>query len=218
MLQHKWIDIHTYCSLGWYVCMSYVWLMFTFCPLWCVCRKHTMHPLFCKIVIHESSKTFYYYYVCVQVEYLLEHGADVNRGVKSSSLHYAACFGRPNIVKLLLQYGADPELRDEDGHTPLEKAQERGDEWHRQVIEILENPSKWREEGRRRKNVRQERERGNCIAMAGDWCWCLPEALWMSEWRNYTKCRSNLYIYIYASLVPSPCWEGFTACLERFPI
>ena len=71
----------------------------------------------------------------------MEHGADVNRGVKSSSLHYAACFGRPNIVKLLLQYGADPELRDEDGHTPLEKAQERGDEWHRQVIEILESPS-----------------------------------------------------------------------------
>ena len=83
------------------------------------------------------------------MEYLLEHGADVNRGVKSSSLHYAACFGRPNIVKLLLQYGADPELRDEDGHTPLEKAQERGDEWHRQVIEILENPSTCgeREEG-----------------------------------------------------------------------
>ena len=76
------------------------------------------------------------------VEYLLEHGADVNRGLKSSSLHYASCFGRPNIVKLLLQYGADPDLRDEDGHTPLEKAQERGDEWHRQVIEILENPGK----------------------------------------------------------------------------
>ena len=84
------------------------------------------------------------------MEYLLEHGADVNRGVKSSSLHYAACFGRPNIVKLLLQYGADPELRDEDGHTPLEKAQERGDEWHRQVIEILENPSTKRGKGGRR--------------------------------------------------------------------
>ena len=77
------------------------------------------------------------------VEYLLEHGADVNRGLKSSSLHYAACFGRPNIVKLLLQYGADPDLRDEDCHTPLEKAQEREDEWHRQVIEILESPSEW---------------------------------------------------------------------------
>ena len=78
--------------------------------------------------------------VGTKVEYLLEHGADVNRGLKSSSLHYAACFGRPNIVKLLLQYGADPELRDEDGHTAMEKAQEREDEWHRQVIEILENP------------------------------------------------------------------------------
>ena len=86
-------------------------------------------------------------HVYIQVEYLLEHGADVNRGVKSSSLHYAACFGRPNIVKLLLQYGADPELRDEDGHTPLEKAQERGDEWHRQVMEILENPSERRDGG-----------------------------------------------------------------------
>lgn len=80
--------------------------------------------------------------VPIKVEYLLEHGADVNRGLKSSSLHYAACFGRPNIVKLLLQYGADPELRDEDGHTAIEKAQERGDEWHRQVIEILESPGK----------------------------------------------------------------------------
>ena len=90
-------------------------------------------------------------------------------------------------MKLLLQYGADPELRDEDGHTPLEKAQERGDEWHRQVIEILENPSmkggREREgeggrgegdgqegeggkekgegrRGRRRKNGKEEREGG----------------------------------------------------------
>ena len=34
------------------------------------------------------------------VEYLLEQGADVNKGQRSSSLHYAACFGRPNIVKV----------------------------------------------------------------------------------------------------------------------
>ena len=33
-----------------------------------------------------------------QVEYLCAHGADVNRGLRSSSLHYAACFGRPQIV------------------------------------------------------------------------------------------------------------------------
>ena len=36
------------------------------------------------------------------VEYLLERGAEVNTGVKSSSLHYAACFGRPSIVKVYM--------------------------------------------------------------------------------------------------------------------
>jgi E3 ubiquitin-protein ligase HECTD1 len=36
------------------------------------------------------------------VEFLCERGADVNRGLRSSSLHYAACFGRPNIVKVTL--------------------------------------------------------------------------------------------------------------------
>lgn len=35
-----------------------------------------------------------------QVEFLCERGADVNRGLRSSSLHYAACFGRPQIVKV----------------------------------------------------------------------------------------------------------------------
>ena len=34
------------------------------------------------------------------VEFLCDRGADVNRGLRSSSLHYAACFGRPNIVKV----------------------------------------------------------------------------------------------------------------------
>ena len=34
-----------------------------------------------------------------QVEYLCAHRADVNRGLRSSSLHYAACFARPQIVR-----------------------------------------------------------------------------------------------------------------------
>ena len=34
------------------------------------------------------------------MEFLCERGADVNRGLRSSSLHYAACFGRPQIVKV----------------------------------------------------------------------------------------------------------------------
>ena len=34
------------------------------------------------------------------MEYLCAHGADVNRGLRSSSLHYAGCFGRPQIVRV----------------------------------------------------------------------------------------------------------------------
>ena len=62
------------------------------------------------------------------VEYLCQKGADVNKGQRSSSLHYAACFGRPQIAKVLLRFGANPDLRDEDGKTPLDKARERNDE------------------------------------------------------------------------------------------
>ncbi|XP_067621577.1 E3 ubiquitin-protein ligase Ufd4 isoform X2 [Eurosta solidaginis] len=77
------------------------------------------------------------------VEYLCEKGADVNKGQRSSSLHYAACFGRPSIAKVLLKYGAYPDLRDEDGKTPLDKARERSDDGHREVAAILQSPGEW---------------------------------------------------------------------------
>ncbi|XP_030384649.1 E3 ubiquitin-protein ligase Ufd4 [Scaptodrosophila lebanonensis] len=77
------------------------------------------------------------------VEYLCEKGADVNKGQRSSSLHYAACFGRPGIAKILLKYGAYPDLRDEDGKTPLDKARERSDDGHREVATILQSPGEW---------------------------------------------------------------------------
>ncbi|XP_054986505.1 E3 ubiquitin-protein ligase HECTD1 isoform X9 [Sorex araneus] len=80
------------------------------------------------------------------VEFLCERGADVNRGQRSSSLHYAACFGRPQVAKTLLRHGANPDLRDEDGKTPLDKARERG---HSEVVAILQSPD-------------------SCLA-AGDW-------------------------------------------------
>merc|ERR1739844_325068 len=67
------------------------------------------------------------------VEYLCQKGADVNKGHRSSSLHYAACFGRPQIARVLLRFGANPDLRDEDGKTPLDKARERSDEGHSEV-------------------------------------------------------------------------------------
>lgn len=64
-------------------------------------------------------------------------------GQRSSSLHYAACFGRPAIAKVLLRHGANPDLRDEDGKTPLDKARERVDEGHREVAAILQSPGKY---------------------------------------------------------------------------
>ncbi|TKR70253.1 hypothetical protein L596_022299 [Steinernema carpocapsae] len=74
------------------------------------------------------------------VSYLCNKGADVNKGQRSSSLHYAACFGRPEVVKILLRNGANPDLRDEEGKTPLDKARERAEENHQQVARILESP------------------------------------------------------------------------------
>jgi E3 ubiquitin-protein ligase HECTD1 len=44
------------------------------------------------------------------VTFLCEKGADVNKGQRSSSLHYAACFGRPDIAKILLSHGANPGI------------------------------------------------------------------------------------------------------------
>jgi len=77
------------------------------------------------------------------VQFLCDKGADVNKGQRSSSLHYAACFGRPGVVKVLLRHGANPDLRDEDGKTPLDKARERNDEGHREVATILQAPGEF---------------------------------------------------------------------------
>ncbi|XP_070495105.1 E3 ubiquitin-protein ligase Ufd4 isoform X2 [Chironomus tepperi] len=77
------------------------------------------------------------------VEFLCEKGADVNKGQRSSSLHYASCFGRPGIAKVLLKHGANPDLRDEDGKTALDKARERPEEGHREVAAILQSPAEW---------------------------------------------------------------------------
>ena len=41
-------------------------------------------------------------FLVIQVEFLCERGADVNRGQRSSSLHYAACFGRPAVAKVVI--------------------------------------------------------------------------------------------------------------------
>ncbi|XP_038147790.1 E3 ubiquitin-protein ligase HECTD1 isoform X2 [Cyprinodon tularosa] len=96
------------------------------------------------------------------VEFLCERGADVNRGQRSSSLHYAACFGRPQVAKTLLRHGANPDLRDEDGKTPLDKARERG---HSEVVAILQSPGDWmcpmnKADDKRKKDASKEEEEG----------------------------------------------------------
>ncbi|KAF7201212.1 E3 ubiquitin-protein ligase HECTD1 isoform X3 [Nothobranchius furzeri] len=97
------------------------------------------------------------------VEFLCERGADVNRGQRSSSLHYAACFGRPQVAKTLLRHGANPDLRDEDGKTPLDKARERG---HSEVVAILQSPGDWmcpvnKGDDKRKKDATKEEEEGS---------------------------------------------------------
>ena len=77
------------------------------------------------------------------VEYLCQHGADVNRGQRSSSLHYAASFGRSSIMRILLKYGANVDLRDEDGRTPIDKARERNEDNHQEILDILQSAHEW---------------------------------------------------------------------------
>lgn len=45
-----------------------------------------------------------------------------------------------SFFKTLLRHGANPDLRDEDGKTPMDKARERNDEGHREVVHILQSP------------------------------------------------------------------------------
>ncbi|XP_033000015.1 E3 ubiquitin-protein ligase HECTD1 isoform X9 [Lacerta agilis] len=97
------------------------------------------------------------------VEFLCERGADVNRGQRSSSLHYAACFGRPQVAKTLLRHGANPDLRDEDGKTPLDKARERG---HSEVVAILQSPGDWmcpvnKSDEKKKKDANKDEEESN---------------------------------------------------------
>ncbi|KAI6223048.1 HECT-type E3 ubiquitin transferase [Aphelenchoides fujianensis] len=90
------------------------------------------------------------------VQYLCDKGADVNRGQRSSSLHYAACFGRADVLIALLSNGANPDLRDEDGRTALDKARERADESHQKVIQILESPTEYMISSRKKKRSNTE--------------------------------------------------------------
>jgi ankyrin repeat protein len=77
----------------------------------------------------------------VTTRLLIERGADVNAAQTAGyrPLHQAAVAGREDLVRLLLDAGADKIARCDRGKTPAEYARERG---HAVVAELLEETSK----------------------------------------------------------------------------
>lgn len=62
---------------------------------------------------------------CVRL--LAESGADLNHRDNSgglTALHMAAGYVKPGVAKILVDFGADPEIGDDKGKTPLELARE----------------------------------------------------------------------------------------------
>jgi ankyrin repeat protein len=72
------------------------------------------------------------------VESLLKSGANPNEGNSTTALHIASKHGYTDIVKLLLEYRADVNRRDESGRTALHIAAENG---HKEIFELLRRES-----------------------------------------------------------------------------
>jgi len=76
------------------------------------------------------------------VEYLLEHGLDVNHTNRKSgftALMAATCYGRVELVKLLLQKGANQYAKDTKGFTATDFARKMN---KRSILELLDyNPN-----------------------------------------------------------------------------
>ena len=65
-------------------------------------------------------------------EYLVKAGANVNsksnNNLRAAPIQSAAAGRHHKIVKILLDYGADPNIREQGGFTPLHAAAQNGDE------------------------------------------------------------------------------------------
>jgi len=77
-----------------------------------------------------------------RVRHLLDEGkvdASIRGAQGATALHWAASFGAsPELVKLLLDFGASRDLRDDNGSTPEEEAEKNG---HAEIVEVLKTYS-----------------------------------------------------------------------------
>lgn len=75
------------------------------------------------------------------VDFLLANGAGVNyqsKKTRFTALTIAASGGNVEVVRLLLEHGADTSLAESDGSTPLDRARQNG---HSAVVVLLEESS-----------------------------------------------------------------------------
>jgi ankyrin repeat protein len=73
------------------------------------------------------------------IEHLIDRGADINHKniYETTPLFVAARSNQPEAVKALLARGADPSIRNHNGVSALQKAEEKG---HHAIVALLTNP------------------------------------------------------------------------------
>ena len=79
------------------------------------------------------------------VRYLIEQGKDVNETTRKSrftALMAAACYGRVEIAKILLEHGADQEAKDSKGFTAVDFARKMNKKSILELFEYDENAPK----------------------------------------------------------------------------
>ena len=79
------------------------------------------------------------------VRYLIEQGKDVNETTRKSrftALMAAACYGRIEIAKILLEHGADQEAKDSKGFTAVDFARKMNKKSILELFEYDENAPK----------------------------------------------------------------------------